>query len=539
MLLHQVIEFAAGTSPDVDALVFGDRRWTFVELERDVARMGTTLAHAVARDERIAWFSDNCPELAMALYAVPRAGALLVLGNVRHTPDEQSAMLISSSASVVVGSAAQLTRLVPRAGELREVRRWYCLDGVDDPEAVDAPTAGGIALPPGTRDAAELFERDPEPPRSGLDDDTHVWLIHTSGTTGRAKGALLTHRSIVAASTNTALARPIADDDVYLFPFPLFHVAAYNLVVHHLGRRPVVLLPRFDADEVLAAIRDEGVTTVSLAPTMLAMLLEHPERSVEDLSTLRRIGYGASAMPLDLLRRTLAELPDVGLAQGYGMTELSGNAVFLGPEEHRRAGGAEPWLLRAAGRPAPLVQIRVADDDGAEVAAGQPGEVLVRGDQVCAGYWDDPGATVESHHGEWFRTGDIGLIDDHGYLHIIDRKKDIIISGGENVSSREVEDIVSEHPDVAATAVIGLPDDTWGERVCAVVVWSGDRDPGEVDTLARELVDWTDGRMAGFKRPRVVVSVPELPTNASGKVDKRAIRQHLLPSADVPDGTGE
>ncbi len=525
MLLHQVLEFAAGACPDIDALVFEDRRWTFAELERDVARMGTKLAHAAARNERIAWFSDNRPEMVMALYAVPRAGALLVLGNIRHTPDEQVAMLRSSSASVVVGSAEQLSRLTGHAGELHDVRRWYCLDGTDGPED----------LPPGTRPATELFAVDCEPPRSGLDDDTHVWLIHTSGTTGRAKGALLTHRSIIAASANTALARPIGDDDVYLFPFPLFHVAAYNVVVHHLGRRPVVLLPRFEVDAVLSAIRDESVTTISLAPTMLAMLLDHPERSIDDLGSLRRIGYGASAMPLDLLRRTLAELPDVGLAQGYGMTELSGNAVFLGPDEHRRAGADEPWLLGAAGRPAPLVQIRIADEHGNDVDAGDPGEVLVRGDQLCAGYWDDPGATVESHHGEWFRTGDIGRLDAHGYLYIVDRAKDIVISGGENVSSREVEDIVSEHPEVAAVAVVGLPDDRWGERVCAVVVWNavagngtdGDEVATDSDARARALVQWTEGRMAGFKRPRVVVSAPELPTNASGKVDKRAIRDHL------------
>ncbi len=524
MLLHQVLEFAAGSAPDTDALVFGDRRWSFAELEADVARMGTALAHAVARNERVAWFSDNCPELVMALYAVPRAGALLVLGNVRHTPEEQVDMLRSSSASVVVGSAQQLARLAPHAAELHHVRRWYCLDGVD--ALADAAGLADGEMPATTLDIAELFERPAEPARSGLDDDTHVWLIHTSGTTGRAKGALLTHRSLVAAATNTLLARPLADDDVYLFPFPLFHVAAYNVLVHHLGRRPVVLVPRFAADAVLAAIRAENVTTISLAPTMLAMLLEHPERSIEDLSTLRRIGYGASAMPLDLLRRTLEELPLVGLAQGYGMTELSGNAVFLGPEEHRRAAQNEPWLLAAAGRPAPLVQVRIADDDGNDVAAGTPGEVLVRGDQVCAGYWDNPGATVESHHGEWFRTGDIGRIDEHGYLHIIDRLKDIIITGGENVSSREVEDLVSTHPDVASVAIVGLPDDTWGERVCAVVVWR-DLTPAAVDASARALVEWTDGRMAGFKRPRVVVSVPELPTNASGKVDKRLIREHL------------
>lgn len=518
MLLHEVIEYAAGAAPDVDALIAGDRRWTYAELHDAVSRMGTSLAKAVAHGERIAWFSDNRPELVMALYAVPRADAVLVLGNIRHTPAEQVSMLQRSDASVVVGSADQLERLSPFVDKLRVVRRWYCLD----------PVADHPALPHGTRDVAELFAHDPEPTRATVYDSDRAWLIHTSGTTGSAKGALLTHRSILAAALNTSLARPILDDDVYLFPFPLFHVAAYNVVVHHLARRPVVLLPRFDPAAALEAIVAEGVTTVSLAPTMLAMLIDHPHRGPDDLSGLRRIGYGASPMPLDLLRRTLEELPDVGLAQGYGMTELSGNAVFLGPDEHRRAGTDEPWLLAAAGRPAPLVSLRIADDDGNDVDPGEPGEVLIRGDQVCDGYFEDPGATVASRHGDWFRTGDVGRIDEHGYLHIVDRKKDIIITGGENVSSREVEDVLSTHPEVAAVAVVGLPDPTWGERVCAVVVWrqddTGDRSAAE---RAHDLTTWSEGRMAGFKRPRTVVSAPELPLNASGKVDKRLIREHL------------
>lgn len=522
MFLHEVIEFAAGTTPEVTALVAGDRRFTFADLHDAVARTGTTLSHIAARGERIAWFSDNRPELVVALSAVPRAGAILVPGNIRHTPSEQARMLDAATASVVIGSAEQLSRLAPHAGRIRSVRRWYCLDGIDG-DGMDRE------LPHGTLDAAELAYHDPEPPRSGLDEQDPAWLIHTSGTTGRARGALLTHRSILAAALNTSLARPVLDDDVYLFPFPLFHVAAYNVVVHHLSRRPVVLLPRFDASAVLSAVRDEAVTTVSLAPTMLAMLLDHPERRAEDLRSLRRIGYGAAAMPLDLLRRALTELPEVGLAQGYGMTELSGNAVFLGPDEHRRAAAGEPWLLTAAGRPSPLAQLRIVDDDGIDVAPGSLGEILVKGDQVSVGYWDDPGATAESRFGDWLRTGDVGRIDDDGYLYVVDRKKDLVITGGENVSSREVEDVLSGHPDVAAVAVIGLPDPRWGERVCAVVVWSAPTVADDTERCAREqaLIDWTDGRLAGFKRPRQVVSVVELPLNASGKVDKRSLRDQL------------
>ena len=507
MLLHQIVEFAAAAEPDTTALVFGDRRWTFSGLADLVARLGSGLAASVRPGDRVAVLADNRPEYVAALYALPRAGAVLAMGNTRHTPQEQADMLQACGASAVIGTADQLERLAPLASGLAGVGQWWTLD--PDQE---------VDVPPGTRPVTELLEAGVVAAHAADERDT-AWLIHTSGTTGRPKGAMLTHRSLEAAVLNTTMARPVAPDDVYLFPFPLFHVAAYNVVHHHLRRRPVVLLPRFDPVQVMTAVESERVTSVSLAPTMVSMLLDHPDRPRHDLSSLRQIGYGAAAMPLDLLRRTLVELPRVGLAQGYGMTELSGNAVFLGPDEHRRAAAGEPGLLAAAGRPAPLVELRLVDDDGAEVAPGDPGEILVRGDQVCAGYWDDPDATAASRVGGWFRTGDVGRIDEQGYLSIVDRKKDLIITGGENVSSREVEDVVSEHPAVAAVAAVGVPDERWGERVCAVVVW---REGAVAD--GRDLIDWTEGRLAGFKRPRLVVPVDELPVNASGKVEKRRVR---------------
>ncbi len=507
MLLHEIVSSAAAAAPGTTALVAGERRWTFAELQDLVASLGTGLARVTAPGARVALVADNRPEYVAALYAVPRAGDVLVMGNTRHTPRELADTLRSSGSSVVIATADQLVRLAEVAGELPGVGAWYCLDDVPD------------GAPHGSLPATDLLDAGTEPPR-GVDDGATAWLIHTSGTTGLPKGAMLTHRSLVAAVLNTTMARPVSADDVYLFPFPLFHVAAYNVVHHHLRRRPVVLLPRFEPVAVMAAVEAERVTSISLAPTMVSMLLDHPDRASHDLGSLRQIGYGAAAMPLDLLRRTLAELPEVGLAQGYGMTELSGNAVFLGPDEHRRAAAGEPELLAAAGRPAPLVELRIVDDDGAVLGVGGVGEILVRGDQVCAGYWDDAAATEASRTGDgWFRTGDVGRIDGRGYLSIVDRKKDLIITGGENVSSREVEDVVSEHPAVAAVAAVGVADERWGERVCVAVVW---RDGAGVPH--EELLAWTEGRMAGFKRPRAVVVLDELPTNASGKVEKRRVR---------------
>ncbi len=522
MLIHEIVEFAAAEAPQGLALVAGELRWTFAELLQDVQRCAAGIAELTDPGDRVVMISDNCPVMLIALYAVPAAGAVATLGNTRHSVGELVAMIQATEPTVILASAEQLDRLAAELPNCQSVRHVVCMNGTHP--TASARAAAELGLTQAAEDTDESTRSGAQAQLHGikaqdLDPASPAWLIHTSGTTGRAKGALLSHRGLLAAIQNTALARPVSADDVYLFPFPLFHVAAYNVLHVHLRRRPVVLLPRFDAGEVLRLIENHRVTTCSLAPTMVSMLLNHPERDSTDLSSLRQISYGASAMPLDLLRRVLRELPDCGLAQGYGMTELSGNAVFLDPESHRRAADTHPQLLAAAGRPGPLVALRIADDDGNELPQGEPGEVLVRGDQLCEGYFRSPAATADSRHGPWFRTGDIGRIDQDGYLYIVDRKKDLIISGGENIASREVEDLLSTHPGVAQVAVIGLPDDHWGEVVCAVVV------PTAEDQITTEdLISWTKDKIAGFKRPRVVVVLDELPINASGKIDKLALR---------------
>ena len=531
MLLHEILDLAASTSPDAEALISDGRRLTFAELDRRVRHMSCRLAALTSPGDRVVVVADNTLDAAVALYAVPRCGAALAPANTRHTPYEIAQLVASTSPSVLLGTPEQLDRL----GDVVE-------------EAERRPRVLSIAGPHPLADAdltADLDqdERDGRPTegegaatRIAADPRVCAWIIHTSGTTGRAKGAMLTHSSLVAAVLNTAIGRHMADDDIYLFPFPLFHVAAYNVLHAHLRRRPVVLVPKFEAKTLLDTIATEGVTSCSLAPTMISMLLDHPGRSPEALASLRQISYGASAMPLPLLRRVLEEIPGVGLAQGYGMTELSGNAVFLGPADHRRAAEDAPHLLAAAGRPGPLVTLRIAGADGEELPRGQVGEILVRGDQVGAGYWQDPVATADSRVGPWLRTGDLGRIDSEGYLHVVDRMKDIIISGGENVASREVEDVVGTHPAVAQVAGVARADERWGEAVCAVVVPAAD---GDLDV--EELVEWTRERLAGFKRPRSVITLDELPVNASGKVDKARVRRLVeaidLRSTAAPDLT--
>ena len=324
--------------------------------------------------------------------------------------------------------------------------------------------------------------------------------------------------------------RPVAPDEVYLFPFPLCHVAGYNLLNHHRHGRPVVLLPRFDpAAFVEAAVRYQATTT-SLAATMLDALLDHLDRHGDAVTSLRSVAYGAAPMPPTLLARADSEL-GVELAQGYGMTELSGNAVFLDAAAHRRGLAGETRLLAAAGRPGPGVALRLVDEDDHDVTTGEVGEIVVRGAQVMTGYWDDEPATTDAMRGGWFHTGDVGRLDEDGWLYVVDRKKDVIVTGGENVASREVEDVLHSHPAVREAAVIGVPDARWGENVCAVVV----PQPGGAVPRA-EVVELVRSRLAGFKAPRHVVELDRLPTNAGGKVLKAELRRWL---ADHPEVLGE
>lgn len=515
MLLHQIIEFAAASDPDATALISGTERLTFAGLSRHITALADRIADATGPGDRVVVISENTVAMVTALYAVPAGGAIATFANTRHTVGEIAQLIEATTPAVVLMSRMMAERSGRDLGDELESRGIEVpvriLEEMIDPTEPRSVPTGTPTESIGDRPAGQFAGT----PNSD-EDRSCAWLIHTSGTTGRPKGVMLSHRNLVAATLNTAIGRPMAEDDVYLMPFPLFHVAAYNVLHAHMRRRPIVLMGGFDAKGALDLIRRESVTNCSLAPTMLTMLLDHPDRREHDLDGLRQISYGASSMPRDLLLRVTSELPSCGLAQGYGMTELGGNAVFLTPADHRRAATDDEDLLSAAGRPGPLVRLRIVDEGSRDVTPGQVGEVLVSGDQVFMGYWNAPRETARTLDDGWLHTGDLGLVDDAGYLHVVDRKKDIIITGGENVSSREVEDLLSTHPGVHSVAVIGTPDEKWGELVTAVIVGP--------DEIGEELIEWTRGRIAGFKRPRRIVTIDVLPVNASGKVDKVALR---------------
>ncbi|MBJ7336141.1 AMP-binding protein [Mycolicibacterium sp.] len=491
-LIHELVSAAAAAEPDRHAVIASDgSASTFTEFDGQVGSVAAWVDARTRRGDRVAVIADNGSSYARLYYGVPRSGRILVLINQRLSPGEQLAQLASAEPAVLLGDARYLTALAERVRTI-PILQHVC--AFEDPQWQRAE-----------RDSVAFTGR--------VDPDEPAWLLFTSGSTGTPKGVLHTHRSITTAVRGTVAGRSVRSGGVYLLPFPMCHVAGYNMLVHHSVQSTVLPVAAFRPDAFVATVNRHGVTSCSLAPTMLHALLAYLEETGLELPSLRDIAYGSAAIPADLLRRALSRL-DVAFHQGYGMTETGGNVCFLGPDEHRAGAGDDPSILATAGTPHDEVEVRISPED----ADGGIGEILVRGAQVAAAYWRSGTPTTVDG---WLPTGDVGRIDDMGRLTVLDRLKDVIITGGENVSSREVEDVLSSHPDVDQVAVVGVPDEYWGEAICAVIVALPGRRPsaGAIATHVRD-------RIAGFKRPRHVLFVDALPLTSNGKVAKNAVREY-------------
>jgi acyl-CoA synthetase (AMP-forming)/AMP-acid ligase II len=512
VLLHDAITVAAQQAPGRPAITDGRTGWTFSQLQEVVAIVAAGVCARTAHGDRVALLSHNSAAYVACYYAIPAAGRILVPLNQRLHPRQWADQLRRSDAELLLASKEF-------AGQLPA--------GLDLPVVVIGDDSDG-----GTRGLSELGELgelaapvDLELLRRRTDPEAAAWLLFTSGTTGAPRGVPLSHRQLVAAIRSSAYLRPIAEDDVFATPFPLCHVAGVWVPTHHAVARPVVLLPRFSRAEMVAAIRSNAVTTVSLGPTMIDALLDGAsEDDLAVLRRLRRVGYGSAAIPVPLLLRAREQL-GCSFSQGYGMTELAGTVTTLSEEDHEVAVTSRPELLASAGRPAPGVVVRIVDEQERDVPVGSAGEVLIGGPHVGAGYWEDPEATAAVFTPAGLRTGDLGRLDAAGYLYLVDRIKELIISGGENVSARVVENVIRGISQVRDVAVIGLPDPRWGERVCAVVVPLSGTDR---DGLREQIEAACRAELAGFEVPRRVEFVDVLPLGPTGKVAKPELRRRLL-----------
>ena len=519
MRISDVVAFAAMRAPEVTALEFEGRAWSYRELHADACRLAHGLGGIARPGDRVAVLTENNPEYVLAYYGVPLAGMALVFVNYRLAPREVVDLLSDATPTVLVTEAKFLDTARAAAEAVGSIRTIVTVDGPAD----------------GALEFAALLEGRPATEPAPPDEDAPAWLLYTSGTTGRAKGAVLTHRNVVAAVVNAGVSWQRGDEDhgvsqhvVSLCPWPLCHIAGYGVLVSHLAADTVVLLRRYDPEGFLAAVQDHRVTSTTVAPTMLAMLLRHPAFDSYDTSSITRIGYGSAPMPVATLREGMRRFPNASFQTGFGMTELAGNVLVHSAEDHVAAAAGRTELLASVGRPMAVSAVRVVDETGADCAPDEVGELVVRGDQVCSGYWHRPDASTEAFRDGWFHSGDLARRDAEGYFYIVDRKKDMILTGGENVYSREVEEVLHHHPAVAAAAVVGAPDEVWGERVVAVIEPMAGQRPTETD-----IREFCAGQLAGYKCPRQVLIVDELPRNTVGKVLKRELRDRVRDAVDT------
>lgn len=515
MYLTQPLHRALQQKPDSLAAIDGSSRWTFREHVGRIARLaGALRGLGVKPGDRVAMYAANSGRYLEYLMAVPWADAVLVPVNTRWSIAEIGDSLIDAGAEILLVDetyAHAVAALREHCPLLRHV--IYCGKGGD---------AGWIDYE-GLIEGAEPVA---DARRGG---DALAALFYTGGTTGRSKGVMLSHANLMTSALGCAAAGFWATPGGrYLHSAPMFHLADLCLwAAHSLVGSTHVIVPGFEAGRVLGTIEEHAVTDVFLVPTMIQMLIDHPDFARRDLSSVRRLCYGASPISPEVLDRTLKLLPGAELAQAYGMTELSPVATLLGPEEHR---AATPRRY-SAGRAAPHSEVRVVDPSGNELPTGEIGEIASRGGHVMLGYWNQPDATAVAIRDGWMHTGDAGYLDEDGYLFVVDRIKDMVISGGENVYSAEVEKVISRLPAVASCAVIGVPDDTYGERVHAVIVPR----PGQSLTL-EELREYVKGRIAGYKAPRSMELVAELPVSGAGKILKRELRERHVATRPAKPG---
>jgi fatty-acyl-CoA synthase len=488
-------------SPDRDAVWFEGRTTSHRGFAERVRRTAGALSQlGVRAGDRVAWSGGNHPSALETLYACGQLGAIWVPVNARLAAPEVEYVLGHSGATVVVHGADLGGLADTLRDRLPGVRAWV---------AAEPPSSGGAGSLPYEELLAAAA---PEPRDEAVSLEDPCLIMYTSGTTGRPKGALLTHGNMTWNATNQLLGFDFAQDERTLALAPLFHIGGLNGTVNPTLLRGgcAIVVRRFDPGETLRVIEEQRVNSFFAVATMLDAMARVPEFRTRDLTSLRTIGAAGAPLPLPTLRTWLDR--GVTMQQAYGMTEASPGCTVLDSADAVRKVGS-------AGKPVFFTDLRVVRADGTDAAPEEVGEVIVQGPNIMAGYWDDPEQTAAVLVDGWYHTGDAGSLDDEGFLYIRDRFKDMIISGGENIYPAEVESALLELPDVVEAAVIGVPDDRWGEVGLALLVPrpGAPEDADAIRTALRE-------RLAGFKVPRHVRFVDELPKTATGKIRKPDLR---------------
>ncbi len=507
-VLGDIARYHARRKPDATAMWFEGRTTSWRTLDERASRIANALAAAgIGRDDRVAFVGKGSNEFFELLFGVAKAGAVLVPVGWRLAPPEIVQVVDDAEASILFVGLDQLDRMDTFQAGMPRVRKFIGME------------ASGSGLP---AFAAWRDAHPPVDPAIPVSPGDVALQLYTSGTTGKPKGVMLSHRNILAGRREAIEKRMPwniwTEDDINLAAMPLGHIGGVGWgIVGFLNGAQSVLAREFTPHGVLEAIEHRGVSKLFIVPAALQILLAQPRVRQIDYSRLRYILYGASPIALDLLREA-TEVFGCGFAQQYGMTETTGTVVYLPPEDHDPAGNQR---MRGAGRPMPGVEIRITGPERRVLGPNEIGEIETRSIANMVGYWKQPEATTATMGADgWLRTGDAGYLDADGYLYLQDRFKDMIVSGGENVYPSEVESAIYGHPAVADVAVIGVPDERWGEAVKAIVVLrpGAEPDPGDIIAFART-------RIAAYKAPKSVDFVTALPRNPSGKILRRLLRE--------------
>ena len=502
--LKDMIVASAQTYPDKTAFIFEGKRLTFTEVNQRINRLINALGNlGVAKGDRVGILAYNCPQY-FEVFGVAKAGRICVPLNFRSVGREIAYQINHSEINTLIVEKEFVPAVNSIRAEIAWVKNFICLDAVVE----------------NMLSYEELLDRasDSEPTDQVEPDDPCV-LYYTSGTTGRPKGAIHTHKSMIAEAQVPF--REISADDVALCVMPFFHVggtAAHMIPAFAVGAT-MVIQKKFDETLVLETIAKEKLSYIYLVPAMILRILEHPNLGDYNLSSLKTLAFTGAPMPLEAYKKGLARLGPIFI-QFLGQTETLNLTVFRKQENRVDGSPKEMKRLESAGKPFRDGEIRIVDEQGRDVPVGAVGEIVAHSDRMMQGYWKMPKETAETICDGWLHTGDMARRDEDGYIYIVDRKKDMIISGGENIYSREVEEILYLHPAVLEAAVIGVPDAKWGEAVKAIVVLK----PGACVT-EEEIIDFCKSNLASYKKPRSVEFRDALPKTGSGKIRKAEMRE--------------
>ena len=521
MNVARFLEKSAARFPERPAIRYGTLSYNYREFyERSRGLGGELRARGLRQGDRVAFAMHNSPAVLETIFGCFAAGLVVVPMNSRLHAKEMGYIVRASGARVLIHGASFTSEIEENIGEFGNLDGRFEVGGASSVEPYDALTDS---------------QRPLDAPVEVTDADVS-WLFYTSGTTGRPKGATWTHRTIRAMVMNyLADVYNITEDDVLLHAAPLSHgsgIVALPAVAR--GAANVILeATSFSPTNLFETVERQRVSHIAfLAPTQIVALLDKHEPGRFDLSSLRMVCYGGAPIYVEQLKEAIAAFGPV-FAQIYGQGEAPITITGLTREMHARFADTDDARLGSAGPARTDVEVRTVDSDGNAVAPGKPGEIVVRGDVVMREYWADPEATDATLRCGWLHTGDVGTFDEHGYLYLLDRTKDTIITGGNNVYPREVEEVLIAHPAVAAVAVFGIPDSYWGEAVHAVVVLHADTEVSE-----RDLIDCCAQSLAGYKKPKAIEFANELPISAYGKVLRREVREKYWSDRDSRIGGG-